>query len=79
MPARDFLDKLAGVETGAEENDHGNEFIRVFEDEASKLGDAEFLVQAPYIPTWSRAAQDRATIKSHHTWEGSRGYEVQAH
>ena len=41
-----FLDKLAGVtEPEAKRKIIGAEFIRVFEEEAAKIGDAKFLVQ----------------------------------
>ena len=53
-----FLQKLDGV-TAPERKRKiiGEEFIRVFEEEARKLGKVEVLVQGTSIPMWSKAAQ----------------------
>lgn len=67
-----FLDKLAGVEDPEQKRKIiGTEFIRVFEDEARKLGDAEFLVQGTLYPdVVESGTKTAATIKSHHNVGG---------
>lgn len=63
-----FLFKLAGV-TDPEQKRKiiGEEFIRVFEDEAAKLGDVEFLVQGTLYPdVVESGTATAAVIKSHH-------------
>lgn len=67
-----FLSKLAGV-TDPEQKRKiiGNEFIRVFEDEAAKLGEAEFLVQGTLYPdVVESGTRTAATIKTHHNVGG---------
>jgi GMP synthase (glutamine-hydrolysing) len=70
-----FLTRLAGV-TDPEEKRRivGGEFIRVFEDEAAKLGDVRFLVQGTLYSDVieSGGAEDgvAAKIKSHHNVGG---------
>ena len=52
-----FLDKLAGVtDPETKRKIIGEEFIRVFEAEAKKIGHVEFWRRAPFIPMWWRAA-----------------------
>lgn len=49
----------------------GNEFIRLFEDEAKKLGQVDFLVQGTLYPDIVESGTDTAvTIKSHHNVGG---------
>jgi GMP synthase (glutamine-hydrolysing) len=69
-----FLDALKGV-TDPEEKRKiiGAEFIRVFEDEARKLGRFEFLAQGTLYPDVIESQQVRgpsATIKTHHNVGG---------
>ncbi|MGE5396524.1 MAG: glutamine-hydrolyzing GMP synthase [Chitinophagales bacterium] len=67
-----FLTKLQGV-TDPEQKRKiiGNEFIRVFEDEARKLGEADFLVQGTLYPdVIESGTSTAATIKSHHNVGG---------
>ncbi|NEZ46803.1 glutamine-hydrolyzing GMP synthase [Clostridium niameyense] len=67
-----FLGKLKGV--GDPERKRkiiGEEFIRVFEEEAKKLGDISFLVQGTIYPDIVESGTDTsATIKSHHNVGG---------
>ena len=68
-----FLDKLAGVsEPEAKRKIIGAEFIRVFQEEAAKLGDAKFLVQGTLYSDVieSGGGTGAATIKSHHNVGG---------
>jgi len=68
-----FLSKLAGVsEPEAKRKIIGAEFIRVFEEEAAKLGDAKFLVQGTLYSDVieSGGGTGAATIKSHHNVGG---------
>jgi GMP synthase (glutamine-hydrolysing) len=75
--ARDrFLARLAGV-TDPEEKRRiiGNEFIRVFEEEASKLGRIDFLTQGTLYPDVIESAtssreKSAAKIKTHHNVGG---------
>lgn len=65
---RRFLGKLAGV-TDPEQKRKiiGEEFIRVFEDEAARLGNIEFLVQGTLYPDVVESGTATASvIKSHH-------------
>ena len=67
-----FLDKLAGV-TDPEKKRKiiGEEFIRVFEDEAKKLGKINVLVQGTIYPDVIESGKgDSAVIKSHHNVGG---------
>lgn len=67
-----FLLKLAGVD----EPEHkrkiiGEEFIRVFEEEAQKIGKVDFLAQGTIYPdVIESGAGDAAVIKSHHNVGG---------
>jgi len=67
-----FLDKLAGVcEPEQKRKIIGEEFIRVFEDEAKKLGKVDFLVQGTIYPDVIESGSgDSAVIKSHHNVGG---------
>ena len=71
-----FLIKLAGVE----EPEHkrkiiGEEFIRVFEEEAKKIGAVDFLAQGTIYPdVIESGAGDAAVIKSHHNVGGLPDY-----
>jgi GMP synthase (glutamine-hydrolysing) len=69
-----FLSKLAGV-TDPEQKRKiiGREFIAVFEEEAKKVGDAQFLVQGTLYPDVIESVSFKgpsATIKSHHNVGG---------
>ena len=70
-----FLSRLEGVEDPEQKRKIvGEEFIRVFEDEARKIGDVRFLVQGTLYSDVieSGGADDgvAATIKSHHNVGG---------
>ncbi len=67
-----FLGKLAGVtEPEKKRKIIGEEFIRVFEAEAKKLGKVDFLVQGTIYPdVIESGAGDAAVIKSHHNVGG---------
>jgi GMP synthase (glutamine-hydrolysing) len=68
-----FLDRLRGVsEPEAKRKAIGAEFIRVFEEEADKVGDARFLVQGTLYSDVieSGGGTGAATIKSHHNVGG---------
>jgi GMP synthase (glutamine-hydrolysing) len=69
-----FLSRLAGVEDPEEKREIvGEEFIRVFEEEAAKLGDLRFLVQGTlYSDVIESGGDDEvaAKIKSHHNVGG---------
>ena len=68
-----FLERLRGVtEPEAKRKAIGAEFIRVFEEEAAKLGDARFLVQGTLYSDVieSGGGTGAATIKSHHNVGG---------
>jgi GMP synthase (glutamine-hydrolysing) len=69
-----FLDLLAGVEDPEQKRKIiGREFIRVFEDEARRLGDVRWLVQGTlYSDVIESGGTDgvAATIKSHHNVGG---------
>ena len=67
-----FLNKLKGV-TDPEKKRKiiGEEFIRVFEDEAKKIGRVDFLVQGTIYPDVIESGLgDSAVIKSHHNVGG---------
>lgn len=67
-----FLGKLAGVtEPEKKRKIIGEEFIRVFEAEAKKIGKVDFLVQGTIYPdVIESGAGDAAVIKSHHNVGG---------
>jgi GMP synthase (glutamine-hydrolysing) len=68
-----FLDKLAGVsDPETKRKIIGTEFIRVFEEEAAKIGDAKFLVQGTLYSDVieSGGGTGTSTIKSHHNVGG---------
>ncbi len=67
-----FLDKLAGVsDPETKRKIIGEEFIRVFEDEAGKLGEIDYLVQGTIYPdVIESGGDDAAVIKSHHNVGG---------
>jgi GMP synthase (glutamine-hydrolysing) len=68
-----FLERLAGVtDPETKRKAIGTEFIRVFEEEAAKLGDARYLVQGTLYSDVieSGGGTGAATIKSHHNVGG---------
>jgi GMP synthase (glutamine-hydrolysing) len=70
-----FMDKLAGVIDPEEKRKIiGNEFIRIFEDEARKLGDIKWLVQGTLYPDVIESATSEtkaaSRIKTHHNVGG---------
>lgn len=67
-----FLEKLAGVtEPETKRKIIGNEFIKVFEEEAKKIGEVDFLVQGTIYPDVIESGLgDSAVIKSHHNVGG---------
>ena len=67
-----FLEKLKGVtEPEKKRKIIGEEFIRVFEDEAKKLGKMDFLAQGTIYPDVVESGKgDAALIKSHHNVGG---------
>ena len=67
-----FLLKLAGVtEPERKRKIIGEEFIRVFEEEAKKIGAVDFLAQGTIYPdVIESGAGDAAVIKSHHNVGG---------
>ena len=68
-----FYDKLAGVtEPEKKRKIIGEEFIRVFEEEAKKIGAVDFLVQGTIYPdvVESGLGGECAVIKSHHNVGG---------
>ncbi len=71
-----FLSKLAGVTEPEEKRKIiGEEFIRVFEDEAKKIGTVDFLVQGTIYPdVIESGAGDASVIKSHHNVGGLPDY-----
>jgi GMP synthase (glutamine-hydrolysing) len=72
--AERFLAKLAGVEEPEQKRKIiGREFIAVFEEEAHKAGQADFLVQGTLYPDVIESVSHKgpsATIKSHHNVGG---------
>ena len=71
-----FLNKLAGVtEPERKRKIIGEEFIRVFEEEAKKIGTVDFLVQGTIYPDVIESGVGAgATIKSHHNVGGLPDY-----
>ena len=72
-----FYSKLAGVEEPeAKRKIIGEEFIRVFEEEAKKIGAVDFLVQGTIYPdvVESGLGGESAVIKSHHNVGGLPDY-----
>ncbi|BDF58207.1 GMP synthase [glutamine-hydrolyzing] [Christensenellaceae bacterium] len=67
-----FLEKLAGVtEPEKKRKIIGEEFIRVFEEEAKKVGKVDFLAQGTIYPdVVESGVGDAALIKSHHNVGG---------
>lgn len=67
-----FLGKLAGVSDPERKRKIiGEEFIRVFEEEAKKLGQIDYLVQGTIYPDIIESGtKTAATIKSHHNVGG---------
>lgn len=72
-----YYDKLAGVtEPEAKRKIIGEEFIRVFEEEARKIGAVDFLAQGTIYPdvVESGLGGESAVIKSHHNVGGLPDY-----
>ncbi len=71
-----FLGRLAGVsDPETKRKIIGEEFIRVFEEEAKKIGTVDFLVQGTIYPdVIESGAGDAAVIKSHHNVGGLPDY-----
>ncbi len=71
-----FLEKLAGVtEPERKRKIIGEEFIRVFEEEARKIGAVDFLAQGTIYPdVIESGAGSAAVIKSHHNVGGLPDY-----
>jgi len=67
-----FLDKLSGVSDPERKRKIiGEEFIRVFEDEAAKLGEVQYLAQGTIYPDVVESGTgSAAVIKSHHNVGG---------
>ena len=71
-----FLGKLTGVEEPEQKRKIvGEEFIRVFEEEAKKIGAVDFLAQGTIYPDVIESGTgEAATIKSHHNVGGLPDY-----
>ena len=71
-----FYDKLAGVsDPESKRKIIGEEFIRVFEEEAKKIGKVDFLVQGTIYPDVIESGLGKsAVIKSHHNVGGLPDY-----
>ena len=67
-----FLGRLKGISDPEEKRKIiGDEFIRVFEEESTKLGEIDFLVQGTVYPDVIESGTDTAAvIKSHHNVGG---------
>ncbi len=67
-----FLKKLKGItDPESKRKIIGEEFIRVFEEEADKIGEVDYLVQGTIYPdVIESGAGDAAVIKSHHNVGG---------
>ena len=75
MPAARFLDALAGVtDPEVKRKMIGKLFVDVFDDEAEKIGEVDFLAQGTLYPdvieSVSSTGGPSATIKSHHNVGG---------
>ncbi len=70
--AERFVSKLEGVsDPETKRKTIGEEFVRVFEEEAKKIGKVDFLVQGTIYPdVIESGAGDAAVIKSHHNVGG---------
>jgi len=70
--AERFLQKLKGItDPEAKRKIIGEEFIRVFETEAKRIGGADFLVQGTIYPDVVESGTDKtALVKSHHNVGG---------
>lgn len=71
-----FLNKLSGIsDPETKRKIIGEEFIRVFEEEAKKIGSVDYLVQGTIYPdVIESGAGDAAVIKSHHNVGGLPDY-----
>lgn len=71
-----FLERLAGAEDPEMKRKIiGEEFIRIFEEEAKKIGKVDYLVQGTIYPDVIESGQgDAAVIKSHHNVGGLPDY-----
>jgi len=71
-----FLDKLSGIsDPETKRKIIGEEFIRVFEDEAKKIGTVDYLVQGTIYPDVIESGLgNAAVIKSHHNVGGLPDY-----
>lgn len=67
-----FINLLAGVTEPEEKRKRiGNEFVRIFEEEAAKIGDARYLVQGTlYSDVIESGTKEAAKIKTHHNVGG---------
>ncbi|NMB46185.1 MAG: glutamine-hydrolyzing GMP synthase [Firmicutes bacterium] len=66
-----FLQKVKGVTDPEEKRKRiGTEFIRVFEEEAARLGKIEYLVQGTLYPDVVESGEGTALVKSHHNVGG---------
>lgn len=67
-----FMEKVTGITEPEEKRKRiGSEFIRLFEDEAGKLGKIDFLVQGTVYPdVVESGTETAAVIKSHHNVGG---------
>lgn len=66
-----FLDKLEGVDDPEKKRKIiGEEFIRVFEEEARKLGKIDYLVQGTIYPDIIESISNKGVVKSHHNVGG---------
>ena len=71
-----FLSKLAGISDPEQKRKIiGEEFIRVFEEEAKKIGTVDFLVQGTIYPDVIESGKGKSSvIKSHHNVGGLPDY-----